>query len=450
MTLAADTNYAIYEAEGSRPRVSRKGVGRIGKTLKQADIQKKTDAQRRRQIADPSKLIFTLNDLLRIANNRKKFLPTQMRTKRNLKMSSVTPNPASKSITFRGVSDGVDIVNGKEIPRANKYIMNISFFDISFSDKQDKRHKIKVKSKGGMTYYIPVINREKNPVQVRCQCFTGDTLIPLLKGTSVPIKSLVGQEDFYVYSYDGNKFTAGRAHSCRKTGEKVPVVKVTFDNGKTIRCTDDHRFLMASGEYKEVKDIKPNESLRALYRKVDTHKGVSNGYEQVWQKQGYWDYTHQLTDAYSEGVFSEEGTTRQHKDWDKRNNDPRNLEKMDSADYFLQKRVPVLNHKIVGIKHVGEEDVYCFTVDDYKNFVIDVDEGIENSSGVVVHNCEDFNWSFSWWDKKVRALLGQVVPKVKNYKVKGTGMPRNPGHFPSFCKHLWKFSGLIRQKGFTN
>jgi len=228
-------DYSIYEATASkpRPRVSRKGISKIGKNLSQADITKKIDTQKGLHKLDPSKLTFTISDLIRIANNRKKFLPTKMGKMRNLRMVSVTPNPASKSLSFRGISDGVDVVRGKETPRAGKYILNQTYFGISFSDKQDKKHKIKVNTKGGLTYFVSQIQRNKNPVQVRCQC-------------------------------------------------------------------------------------------------------------------------------------------------------------------------------------------------------------------------EDFNWSFSWWDQKVRALLGQVPSKVVNYKSKGTGIPRNPGHYPSFCKHLYKFTSLIRDRGFMN
>lgn len=228
------TNYSIYEARKPRKRVVRpKGVEQIGKGLKQATIAKKIQHKKALQKTDPSKLTFTISDLLRIANRRANFLPTKMGTMRNLRMQSVTPNPASKSIAFRGLSDGVDIVNGKEKPRALKYTMSQTYYGISFSDKQDKKHKIKVTTKGGLTYFIPPIQRDKNPVQVRCQC-------------------------------------------------------------------------------------------------------------------------------------------------------------------------------------------------------------------------QDFNWSFAYYDKTVRALLGQVPDYVANYKPTGTGVPRNPGKYPSMCKHIYKFTALIRSRGFLN
>ena len=232
MTLAKRTDYSLYEATKPRPRVSR-GITGIGKAMKQKDIEKKVQAQKGLQKLEPSKLIFTISDLIRIANRRPSFLPSKMGTMRNLKMVSVTPNPASKSIAFRGLSDGVDVVKGKERPRSSKYIMSQTYYNIDFSDVQDKKHSIKVKTKGGLIYFVSPINRNKNPVQVRCEC-------------------------------------------------------------------------------------------------------------------------------------------------------------------------------------------------------------------------EDFNWSFSYWDQKVRALLGQVPAKVAGYKSKGTGQPRNPGHYPSFCKHLYRFTALIRSRGYLN
>ena len=51
-------------------------------------------------------------------------------------------------------------------------------------------------------------------------------------------------------------------------------------------------------------------------------------------------------------------------------------------------RGQVSNHKVIGIESGKFEDVYCFAVDGYENFAVDVDGGVKQSSGVFVHNCK--------------------------------------------------------------
>lgn len=64
--------------------------------------------------------------------------------------------------------------------------------------------------------------------------------------------------------------------------------------------------------------------------------------------------------------------------------------------------------------------------------------------------CEDFNWSFSYWDKQEKVLFGRVPAKVKNYKNQHVRPSRNPGHLPGFCKHQLAFVKRLRQEGYIS
>src|SRR3989338_7149058 len=80
-------------------------------------------------------------------------------------------------------------------------------------------------------------------------CFTGDTKIKLLDGTSKSFKELCEtykkRDKFYVYSVDKKgKVVVGKAHAPRLTKKSAKLVEVTLDTGEKIRCTPDHKFLL--------------------------------------------------------------------------------------------------------------------------------------------------------------------------------------------------------------
>lgn len=178
----------------------------------------------------------------------------------------------------------------------------------------------------------------KDNVRVRCACFTGDTLVVLANGDSVPIKDLVGKEYFYLYSYDikNRKTVVGKGHSARLTKKDADIVEVTLDNGNKIRCTPDHKFLMKNGEYKEVKDIEPSESLMAAYRKRFKGDFLCEGYKMICSPGMAFRMEHYLADDYNlENDFYklEQGNIRHHIDFNKDNNSPENINRVTHEEH---------------------------------------------------------------------------------------------------------------------
>jgi intein/homing endonuclease len=115
-------------------------------------------------------------------------------------------------------------------------------------------------------------SKDDPTVFVRDYCLSGDTKIPLLDGTVLAIKELAekyngSEERFLVYSYDlaTQRIVAGKAHHPRLTKKNEKIIKITLDDGESVRATAWHPFLMRSGEYKKAGDLVEGDSIMPLY-----------------------------------------------------------------------------------------------------------------------------------------------------------------------------------------
>ena len=178
-------------------------------------------------------------------------------------------------------------------------------------------------------------------------CFSGDTLIALADGRSLSFKDIIaeqaaGKEHFcYTIRNDG-KIGLERIINPHMTKTAAKVLKVTMDNGETLVCTADHPFMMRDGSFKQINEIKPNESLMPLYRKFSDIKepGITiNGYEMVLDPiNDRWLFTHMLADWYNlwQGVYKEKEREHcHHADFNKLNNNPTNIARL-SVENHLQ------------------------------------------------------------------------------------------------------------------
>jgi len=181
-------------------------------------------------------------------------------------------------------------------------------------------------------YVDPVGGRFDSRFNPFSWCLTSDTSISLLDGRERTITQLLEEygtdKYFWVYSRDPKtmKIVPGRARCVGKTRLNAELVKVTLDNGESVRCTPDHRWMLKDGSYKEAKDLKAGDSLSPLYR------NSWDSYETVIQN-GYWKATHKLVAEHFFGDLS--GVVVHHRDFDKRNNSPENLVPMTPSDHAL-------------------------------------------------------------------------------------------------------------------
>ncbi len=177
-------------------------------------------------------------------------------------------------------------------------------------------------------------------------CFSGDTLIALADGRSVSFKNLVqeqaeGKEHFgYTIRKDGTIGLERLIHA-RMTKAEAKVIRVTLDNGESIVCTPDHRFMLRDGSYKEAAQLSPDDSLMPLYRKLSDMKepGITiQGYEMVKDPRSiWWLFTHKLADWYNhwQGVYAEsDGDHCHHIDFNKLNNNPTNLKRLSAQEHL--------------------------------------------------------------------------------------------------------------------
>ncbi|MGL6065958.1 MAG: hypothetical protein ACRC0R_02690, partial [Cetobacterium sp.] len=132
-----------------------------------------------------------------------------------------------------------------------------------------------------------------------------------------------------------------RAKDVRKIRKDQKLVRVTLDNGKSYRCTLDHKHLMRNNTWSEAKDLKVGDSLMPLYREYTTNSisenkirgkqksdfGVGN-YEVMWNVWGYWEYTHRKFGGY---IF---GNHTHHKNNNPKDNRPTNLESIKPREHM--------------------------------------------------------------------------------------------------------------------
>ncbi|WP_330202741.1 DNA topoisomerase (ATP-hydrolyzing) subunit B [Cyanobacterium sp. Dongsha4] len=181
-------------------------------------------------------------------------------------------------------------------------------------------------------------------------CFHGDTRIALVDGRHISFKELVkeqaeGKEHFcYTIRHDCTVGVEKIIHP-RITKHNAQVIKVTLDNGEEIICTPDHRFMLRDGSYKQAQFLTADDSLMPLYRKISStkEKGITiDGYEMVWNpRSDSWLFTHLVADWYNrwQGVYKKgDGEHCHHVDFNKRNNNPTNLIRLNAEEHLALHR----------------------------------------------------------------------------------------------------------------
>ena len=167
-------------------------------------------------------------------------------------------------------------------------------------------------------------------------CFSGDTKVALVDGRNITFKELVAEYQkgklnyCYTIKKDG-EIGLAPITSPRVTKRHAKVIKVILDNNEEIICTPDHMFMLRGGTYKEAQRLTPQDSLAPLYRKLSKTGGriTIDGYEMVYDiKKHFYIFTHLLADTYNleqEVYIQSDGTHRHHKDFNKLNNNPVNI-----------------------------------------------------------------------------------------------------------------------------
>lgn len=191
-------------------------------------------------------------------------------------------------------------------------------------------------------------------IYINCTCLAKDTKIKLLDGTEETIENLKTRFDngerLYVYSVDENgDFKPGIVEGVYNTGTTNVFYEVTLDNDEVIRTTPEHPYLLRSGEYVEAKNLQIGDSLMPLYFEktnngYETVKFNSTGkYHSTYKVVGNYFYSEQIQQKEQQALIDQENKVDKmpylvaihHKDFNKANNNPENLQIMTGYEHWL-------------------------------------------------------------------------------------------------------------------
>ena len=208
------------------------------------------------------------------------------------------------------------------------------------------QRRIPSQSGGGQN----VIDSAYNPL-----CLDLSTKIPLLDGRTLQLSELISEfeqgKENWAYSCNPKtgKIVPGVINWAGVTRKDTNVIQITFDNGKTLTCTPDHKIPVFGKGFVEAKDLTTDDSLVSFNTQ---DKAISGGktpqYQQLWDHElKAWVWTHRIVGeffreqnkhqefTYLEEHINSSKCTIHHKDSNRFNNDPRNLTYMNKADHIL-------------------------------------------------------------------------------------------------------------------
>ncbi len=157
-------------------------------------------------------------------------------------------------------------------------------------------------------------------------CLAGKTKIRTLNGWE-RIDELVGKE-FYVWGYSEveKKLIPTKASKCWKAKTNAKTIEIGLDDGHSITCTPEHKFMLRNGEYVEAGKLKVDDSLMPFY------EYNQNGYVGIHLNDGSKGMEHHL--VYNRLVNPIEPHYHVHHiNDDKTDNQPDNLESLHPSDH---------------------------------------------------------------------------------------------------------------------
>ena len=168
------------------------------------------------------------------------------------------------------------------------------------------------------------------------RCFRGDTRVALVDGTAPTLEEMARRaadgEWFWGYSLNTHGRIEVALLEAPRWIARDALLEIVLDNGEPIRCTSDHVFVRRDGRTAQAHELRPGDALMPLYRQL------VRGYEAVYQPlNGHLDPTHRLADEWNlrHRIYPEQpGTHRHHRDHDRRNNAPPNIERMLAGEHI--------------------------------------------------------------------------------------------------------------------
>jgi hypothetical protein len=209
-------------------------------------------------------------------------------------------------------------------------------------------------------------------------------------------------EKFLVYCYDFEKrdYTLGWAHSPRKT-KTAHTIRISFDDGKHLDCTPDHKILMRDGTWKMAGELKIRDEVMPFYRikPKGPREYKHNQYPRIFTHSKGWMHERQFADEWrvdkdledfekfttaakllSRGVTPTKlvELTKTHRETWKYRLQRQGFTFIEFKALSRQKD----RRTVINTEDHGVIDVYDLTVDKHHNFA---------TENCIVHNCQKDN-----------------------------------------------------------
>lgn len=116
-------------------------------------------------------------------------------------------------------------------------------------------------------------------VMINPNCFTSDNKVSMYNGLSKKINNMTKNENLWTYDYEKNGLIKSQNAGMEWKGFK-DTIKVILDNGRTIKCTPDHKFYTKENKWVEAKDLdKSHKILMGIEGVEDINYGDENKWE---------------------------------------------------------------------------------------------------------------------------------------------------------------------------
>jgi deoxycytidine triphosphate deaminase len=185
------------------------------------------------------------------------------------------------------------------------------------------------------------------------RCFSADTRVALVDGSAPTLEEMARRHErgeiFWGYSVGPAGRIIVTLLDAPRFIARDSLLELTLDSGERVRATRDHLFLRRDGRSAAAADLRPGDSLMPLYR------SLQRGYEMVYQPiNGHLLPTHRLADEWNvrHGIYEDRvGSHRHHIDFDRRNNQPTNIERVPASEHIRMHNAESYGDDFDSIEH---------------------------------------------------------------------------------------------------
>ena len=191
-------------------------------------------------------------------------------------------------------------------------------------------------------------------------CVTGDTIIRTSHG-DFPIQELVTHDfsgdPMYAFAQDGIKPAMDKIVACKQVGSKREVFRVTLDDGSYVDGPLYHQIMMQDGSFRCISELKSGDSIRPVIL-GGTEK---DQYPTLRGRYHYYTIHNLVMEAMIGRDLEYPKEVTHHKDHNKKNYHPSNLDLMPFVEHYnlhakqmLGKEVPLERRQRISAKLKGK------------------------------------------------------------------------------------------------